>query len=271
MKIFEFFKRLIGERVFWMLVFIASLFLKSHVVIQVLLFLVMLLGLNQFQNILLYWFYRLSKISEIPLPGGLSIKIPEDAQVELPPSLGDDVNRLVSNDLYNKAIQALSSGSIQEAVTLAEAAVEKFSSNFAANLFLGFVYDITPINKPEKAVYYSRQALKLQPRSFIPQFNLAVATNHAEGYKKSMAEYEKAEEYAKEQSIDSGSEIIGKLHLFLAHDYRQSGKLKDAKVRYEKAKEILTNLVSKGDRTSQHWLDAAEKGLKEIEESEKKL
>lgn len=269
----ELIKRVVTDRLFWLVIFVLTIFLKSHVITQILVFLVMILGLDQFKNLLLYWLYRLSRISEFSFPWG-TLKLPTDSQVELPSDLKvreiDSSDRRISYDLYTKATQMLSSGAIHEAIALAEAAVERYPNNFEANLFLGFAYDITPINNPAKAVHFSREALKLQPRSFIPQFNLAVATNHVEGYQKSMSEYEKAEEYAKEQNIDDKSEIIGKLNLFLAHDYLQSGRLKDAKDRYEKAKEILANLVSKGDKTSRHWLEAAEKSLKDIAEKEGK-
>jgi tetratricopeptide (TPR) repeat protein len=273
MKIISFFKQLIGEQIFWLLVFILSLFLKSHVVIQVLLLLIMLLGLNQFKNLLLYWFYRLSKVSEIPFPWG-PLKLPKDSAGELPTDLKmpdiNEGNRRISYELFAKAVQTFSSGALPEAIALAEAAVERWPSNLEANVFLGFAYDLNPINKPEKAVYYSRQALNLCPGNFIPQFNLAVATNHVDGASKSLAEYLRAEQFAKDHKVDENSEVMGKLNLFIAHDCRDAGNLVEAKSRYGKAKDVFTKLVAQGLETSKHWLDAAEKGLKEIEEREKK-
>ncbi len=270
MKIFQILMKIADYKLFWVVLFVLSLFLKIHPVVQVLLFLVMVLGLGQFQNLLLYWLYRLSRITEIPLPWG-PLKLPNETETELPREFksldSDDV--YLSNKLLEKAKNSFNAGNWQEAITLAHAAIEKYPKNYEANLFLGFIYDLNPINQPDKAVVYSKKALEIKPESFIPQFNLAVATNHVSGSEISLQEYLKAEEAAKREGVDINSEIMGKLNLFLAHDYKNTKQYDEALKRYAEAEKILSALVTKGDRTSQHWLDAALKGKQEVEQLKK--
>ena len=265
MKVGETIREIIEAKAFWILIFLTSLLLKTHVSVQGLLFFLMILGPKQFQNLLLYWLYRLSKVSEIPLPWG-PLKLPDKSQVEMPPDLMayDENDEIISDKLFNKALQSFSAGHLKEAIVLAESAVEKYPDNFKANVFLGFAYDLNPINEPSKAVKYNQKALEVKPASFLPQFNLAVATNHVDGPIKSLAEYLKAEEYARKEGVDPDSEIMGKLNLFLADDYKNTGQLGEAEPHYKRAEEILSRLVEKGDRTSQHWLTAARKRRDEL-------
>lgn len=261
---------LLEQRILWLLVFIGSSLLRSHVIIQILLFLIMVLGLNQIRNLLIYWIFRLSKVSEIPLPWG-TLKLPIETPGELPfdpKYIGAD-DETISRKLLVKAVQTFSAGNPQEAVALAEAALERYPNNYDATTFLGFIYDLAPVNRPEKAVQYNKRALALRPRAFLPQFNLAVAMNHVEGPQKSLDEFLRAEEYAKGEKFDMDAEIMGKLNLFLADDLKNTGRLEEAKARYKRAGEILAKLAAKGDRTSQHWLVAARKRYQELQEKER--
>ena len=65
--------------------------------------------------------------------------------------------------------------------------------------------------------------------------------------------------------IDQESEVMGKLNLFLADDYRQTGDIIKAREGYRKAERILSKLVGQGDQTSKHWLDAIKKRYLELE------
>jgi len=265
MKLLEMIRKVLNDQIFWIVLFIVTFFTKAHVVIQVLIFFVMILGLKQFTNILLYWLYRLKEAREISL-GGVMFKLPISSQTEVPPDIkvlesGDEA---MSERLLLKAFQSYSAEQYQEALVLAESAAEKSPNNYKVYAFLGSICDAPPINNPAKGMEYNRRALVLRPGSFVPQFNLAVATNHVEGPSKSLAEYLRAEEYGKKEAVDADSEIMGKLNLFLADDYKNTGNYAEAKARYKKAEEILSKLAQRGDRTSQHWLEAAKKRYEEL-------
>ena len=122
------------------------------------------------------------------------------------------------------------------------------SFNYEAYLMLGLIDDI--MGNFKDSISHSQKALELRPESFVPQFNLAVATNHLFGYKKSLSLYLNAKEYADKQNIKE-TVIMGKLNLFIGHDYRDNKNIIEAKKYYSEAKRILEKIDTEETR---FWL-----------------
>ena len=158
-----------------------------------------------------------------------------------------DISSAVSTYLII-ASSYIQEGKIGDARDMLEKAEKLDSDNYEVNIGLGLVYDLT--HEYQRSIDYSTKALMIKPKSFTPQFNLAVATNHLYGAEKSLPEYLTAEELARKEDI-SDDITIGKLNLFIAHDYRDMQERNKALERYYRARDIF-----KGFNTpdAQHWL-----------------
>jgi len=137
-----------------------------------------------------------------------------------------------------------------------EKAVEIDDNDYQTHVSLGLVYSILGDN--DNSIKHSKKALELKPSSFVPQFNFAVAINHKYDSKHSLPEYMKAEKYAEEEKLSRVSIIIGKLNLFLGHDYRQLGDKEEACKRYDRAEEIFRVYNTP---ESWHWLQETYEGI----------
>ncbi|MBU1367211.1 MAG: hypothetical protein KKE55_02685 [Candidatus Omnitrophica bacterium] len=154
----------------------------------------------------------------------------------------------------------LQQGDIKKAKEMFEKAEIIEPGNFNVQVALGLIYNILKENK--KSVDYSKKALEIKPDSFIPRFNLAIATNHLFGYIKSLPEYLRAEKIAERLGI--GETIVtGKLNLFLGHDYRDSGERKEALLRYEKAQRIFE--IYKSIPEASFWLNDTKSEKRKVE------
>ena len=192
---------------------------------------------------------------------GTSWKIVEGAQLpedSLKAESGIDVSSAVSTYLIIGS-SYMQEGRIGSAKDMLEKAEILDRNNFEVNVSLGLVYDLA--REYQNSIDHSRKALEIKPGSFTPQFNLAVATNHLYGADKSLSEYLKAEEFAREAGM--GNEIIiGKLNLFLGHDYRDRQERNNALERYYRARDIF-----KGFSTDEakYWLRITFENIRLIE------
>jgi tetratricopeptide (TPR) repeat protein len=119
------------------------------------------------------------------------------------------------------------------------------------------------IGDKEKAVFHCTEVLKKDPDNVSALFNLAVYTNHLKGSKDSLPIYLNAEKLIKKKGL-LGTEIEGKLSIFLGHDYKSNGEKDNARTCYKKAIDILEPLAKKGDQSSAFWLNDARKNLESL-------
>lgn len=115
----------------------------------------------------------------------------------------------------------------------------------------------------EKAIEHCKDVLKIDKNNISGKFNLAIYTNHLKGSKDSLPIYLEVESLIRMQGL-LGSEIEGKLNLFIGHDYKNVGDKVEAEKRYDKAIAILKKLVDQGDKSSAFWLTDAKKNLRSI-------
>ncbi len=162
---------------------------------------------------------------------------------------------------YERARAASQANDYAQAKILLLKAYEMDHENLEVNIALGIVYNVLKQN--EKAINHNRAALKIDPDNFIAQFNLAVATNHLLGFRKSLSEYLKAEEIATKKSMPE-TVTIGKLNLFIGHDYRDTGDFAKAECRYNNAIKIFKQFNT---QESGLWLKEAYEGLAKAKNS----
>ena len=154
------------------------------------------------------------------------------------------------------------------AIQAYEKALTMKSRDIGLHLRLGVIYGerLGDKESKRKAIKHCKVAVEIEPSSISANFNLAVYTNHVEGAEKSLPIYQKCERLLKEQG-GTNTELDGKLHLFLGHDYRHTGNIQMAKHCYETAIAILGRLAEAGDKTSQFWLNDAKRHRNEISHS----
>ena len=180
--------------------------------------------------------------------------IPEDSLQYKSPV---DIHSAVSTYLII-ASSCIREGKIGDAKDMLEKAEILDPNNYEVNIGLGLVYDIA--REYQRSIDHSKKALnKLE--SFTPQFNLAVATNHLHGAGKSLPEYLKAEDLARKEGI-SDDITLGKLDLFIAHDYRDMQERNKALERYQRARDIFMGFNTPD---AQHWLRDANVNIKVLE------
>ena len=163
---------------------------------------------------------------------------------------------------YEQGRAALQFGNIKQAKTMFEKAYEMDHSNLEINISLGLVYNMFGQN--EKAIECDKRALELSPNNFTAQFNLSVATNHLRGSQSSLPEYLKAEKIVQETGLIENV-TVGKLNLFLGHDYRETGNLKEARRRYNEAMRIFKQF---NIPESKFWLNDTFENMKRLDELE---
>lgn len=140
-----------------------------------------------------------------------------------------------------------------------EEALKICSDNIPLRLQLGIIYG-ERLKDKERAIYHCNQILELDSNNVSAKFNLAVYTNHLKGAKFSLPIYLEAEKLMEKFGL-GGSEIDGKLNIFLGHDYRDTGNMEEAKKRYKKAIYILDKLANLGDKSSGFWLNDVKRNL----------
>lgn len=155
------------------------------------------------------------------------------------------------NKYFARADFALKRGDFNRAKELFEITAKIDPNDFETHFRLGYIYNLLKENK--KSIEHSKKALAIQPSSLAAQFNLAVATNHLLGSEKSLPEYLKAEKIARDENIVDPI-TLGKLNIFIGHDYREEGELEEAIKRYDKAIEILKDIKTE---ESKFWLEDA--------------
>jgi tetratricopeptide (TPR) repeat protein len=163
---------------------------------------------------------------------------------------------------FNEGSFKLQRGDYYGAKELFEKAEKIEPMYFDLNVSLGLVYDLT--HEYQKSIDRSKKALEIKPGSFVPQFNLAVATNHLLGATKSLPEYQKAEELMKITEPPVDDLTVGKLNLFMGHDYRDLRNNRQAFVHYWTASEILKGFDTPDAR---FWLKDARDALNRLEEN----
>lgn len=188
----------------------------------------------------------------VPLPKSDLKKIDIDVETGIIP---EDFYKL-----FQAGISSLQRGDIQKTKEMFENAEELDPNNFEVYTQLGYVYDLT--HEYQKSIDHSKRALEIKPDSFTPQFNLAVATNHLYGAVKSLSEYLKAEDIARNAGNIDDKITIGKLNLFLGHDYRDIRNYEEALERYNSAKTIFTLCDTPEAQT---WLKDANDNIARIE------
>lgn len=114
-----------------------------------------------------------------------------------------------------------------------------------------------------KAIEHCSDILKIDKNNISGKFNLAIYTNHLKGSNESLPIYLEVEKMIKMQGV-GGSELEGKLNLFIGHDYKNLGNKKEAEKRYEEAISILKKLADQGDKSSAFWLTDARRNLRSI-------
>lgn len=115
----------------------------------------------------------------------------------------------------------------------------------------------------EKAILHCEEVLKRDPENVSAKFNLAVYTNHWKGSKYSLPIYLEAGRLIEGKGL-LGTEIDGKLNIFVGHDYRNTGDKEKARTHYNKAIAILGKLAAQGDHASAFWLNDAKKNLESL-------
>lgn len=114
-----------------------------------------------------------------------------------------------------------------------------------------------------KAIEHCSDILKIDKNNISGKFNLAIYTNHLKGSNESLPIYLEVEKMIKLQGV-GGSELGGKLNLFIGHDYKNLGNKKEAEKRYGEAIAILKKLADQGDKSSAFWLTNARRNLRGI-------
>lgn len=143
-----------------------------------------------------------------------------------------------------------------------EEALQAEPDNIGLRLQLSIIYG-ERIGDKEMAIYHCQEVLKRDHGNISAKFNLAVYTNHFKGAAYSLTIYREAEQFIEGQGF-KGTEISGKLNLFIGHDFRDIGNKPEAERRYRKAIEILGKLANQGDEASAFWLQNAKNNLKKL-------
>lgn len=215
--------------------------------------------------------FRQSQKGSFPLVGGdYDISMDVSRKVEAPVSLNkiiyDAILQSNENDRFNlslaKSMESIRLKEWSKAAIYIEAALEVKPDDFSLRSQLIVIYGEYMGDK-EKAIYHCNKILAKDPNNVSAKFNLAVYTNHLKGSEYSLPIYRETEELMKKQKL-MGSELDGKLNIFIGHDIRNLESKVKAKERYEKAITILKSLAEKGDRASEFWLRDAEKNLKDV-------
>jgi len=172
---------------------------------------------------------------------GLKLKTERVAKASSLPkdSIELDYKSGISSEFYHNfsnGYRLLQHKETKKAKEFLERAIQLEPDNFETHVSLGLVYSI--LGENNNSIEHSKAALKIKPNSFVPQFNLAVATNHLYGSTKSLQEYLEAEKIAKELGMGE-TVTIGKLNLFVGHDHRDAGQIGEALKRYRRAEEIF--------------------------------
>lgn len=127
---------------------------------------------------------------------------------------------------------------------------------------LSIIYGEKVGNK-ERAIEHCKDVLKIDKNNISAKFNLAIYTNHLKGSNDSLPIYLEVEPLIRMQGL-TGSEIEGKLNLFIGHDYKNTGDMVETERRYENAVAILKKLVDQGDKSSAFWLADAKRHLRSL-------
>jgi tetratricopeptide (TPR) repeat protein len=112
----------------------------------------------------------------------------------------------------------------------------------------------------EKALVHCEATIQIDPSNIVAKFNSAIYTNHLRGPKFSLLKYQEVERMMRAQGLE-GTEMEGKLNIFIGSDYRDTGNRVRAESHYDKAIDILKKLSEQGDKSSAFWLNDAEKNL----------
>jgi len=254
------------DRTIFALIFIFSVLFRLQA-LAIICLLMSIIGWHRFQSFVLAILAKIEESPEGTIPG-FSWKDPqatissEDSMIQ---QRSSGIPAMDFSKYYEQGRFAMKHGNIPLARKMFEQAEEIDSDDVQVQISLGLIYNMLGENK--KSIEHSKRALDLLPDNFVPQFNLAVATNHFLGSEKSLPEYLKAEKMAENSNLME-TVTIGKLNLFLGHDYRETGDLKEARRRYDRAKRIF-KLYNTPD--ANFWLKDTYKNieiLEELEESE---
>lgn len=151
------------------------------------------------------------------------------------------------------------------AIECFEKALKQKQNDIGLHLVLSGIYGegVGGVEGKKKAIAHCRKAIKIDKKNYSGWFNLAVYTNHLKGASESLPIYQKAERLIISQGLQ-GSEIEGKLNLFIGHDYRDTGNKLETRNRYDKAISILQKLASAGNMSAAFWLEDAKVNLKKL-------
>lgn len=165
---------------------------------------------------------------------------------------------------FNRGYMYFRQGNTIAAIKEFEKAEEIDPQNFDVHVMLGLFNNV--VGENEASIFHSKKALKIKPEAFVPQFNMAVATNHLLGYSKSLPLYLEAEKYANKEGLGQVTVLRGKLNLFIGHDHRDSKDFDKARKCYLKAKEILEKI---GTEEAKIWLKHAVDNFKIVDEAQR--
>ncbi len=146
-----------------------------------------------------------------------------------------------------------------------EDALKIKSDDIGLHVQLSIIYGekVGDRSSKEKAIEHCKDVLRIDKNNISAKFNLAIYTQHLKGSSDSLPIYLEVESLIRMQGL-LGSEIDGKLNLFIGHDYKNTGDKPETEKRYEKAIVILKKLVDQGDKSSAFWLADAKKNLRSI-------
>jgi len=253
-----------ADRIILCILFIVSLRLKMQI-LAIFMSVLLIIGIRRIRMFLL----KLMEKIERSKKGGFGWFLWEEPQeTDLPKKIDSPID--IANGqtpkefirYYEHGRAALQFGDKEQAKIMFEKAFEMDHNNIEINISLGLVYNM--LGQNEKAVECNKRALALSPNNFTAQFNLAVATNHLHGSTSSLPEYLEAEKIAQETGLIENI-TIGKLNLFLGHDYRETGNLEEAHRRYREAERIF-KLYDTPD--SKFWLKDTYGNFKRLDKLE---
>jgi len=233
------------------IIFLVSLYLKFEL-LSITSLLIAIVGIKRFRQFISAILSKLEKSKEGSV-AGLSWKL--DKAEPLPErSLVLEEQSGVSSSFYqhvSEGRQNLEKGLFKKALEQFKQANQDSPDNYQVLTSLGFLYN--SVGQNDESIEYSKKALAIQPGSLVPQFNLAIATNHLYGSSKSLNEYLEAEDYSKNTGMPE-SVLIAKLHLFIGHDFRETGNPDEALSRYRQAIRILKKYQTS---EAKYWLNDA--------------
>ncbi len=249
-----------------LIVFYIVYYKTQQQIIAVTCLIIVILGIrkiNKFALLLMDKFER-SKRGEIPGIGKYDTTGDETKAAEVPAPLNKSIDAAILkadsfSDALGKAARFIMIKEWSGAAHFIEEALQFSPDDLNLRLQLVVIYG-ERIGDKEKAIKHCGEVLKRDSENVSAKFNLAVYTNHWKGFKYSLSIYLEAEKLIEKKGL-LGTEIDGKLNIFIGHDYKNSGDKGEARKRYEKAISILEKLAVQGDQSSAFWLNDAKKNL----------